>query len=409
MRPCPTCQCFVPVAAHHCPRCDAALEPIDLHEDGGTESRDLVLIGALTGTANGTANGTAGNGGTANGGTPLTGAAHDVRAVDAATRSILARVTLPPIDGPAGRLRQPSLPKLPQPYAPDPLVLAVFLGIPLVDPGPHDTHDTHARVDVAPTPDVEADVEPEIEEPHELAPDTFSALLGIPREDLLPNAPTIAPTPTASPTRPPAPALVAVPVATSSVHIEPLVVPGRRRLFTRNDPFARSRTRRERVLTRICLLLVIAVAVTVIVLRLPLGIRPELSTIVVRDGVSTSVTRFDDPLLLQARIDLNDTLAVAEEVYPSRNTYASATPDVLGDSLPQLKFVAGTRVSRRTGEISVAGSAEKIVLAEVSSPGRCAFARLVGSERAETAELPNDNPCRASAAPKTGWTPLETG
>ena len=154
----------------------------------------------------------------------------------------------------------------------------------------------------------------------------------------------------------------------------------------------------------------IAVAATVIVLRLPLGIRPELSTIIVRDdGVSTSVTRFDDPLLLQARIDLNDTLAVAEEVYPSRNTYASATPDVLGDSLPQLNFVSGTRVSRRMGEISVSGSAEKIVLAEVSSPGRCAFARLVGSERAETAELPNGNPCRASSAPKTGWSPLETG
>lgn len=391
MRPCPTCQCFVPVAAHHCPRCSAALEPTSLREDGGGESRDLVLIGALTGTAT---NGTASNGDTVNGRSSLTGSDHKVR-VDAATRSVLARVTLPPIDGPAGRPRQPSLPKLPQPYAPDPLVLAVFLGIPLVSPeapDAPDAPDVHDQTDVAFAPDVDDSLE--------VAPDTFSALLGIPKEDLRPPPPP----------RPPAPALVAVPVATTSVRIEPFVAPGRRRrrLFTRHDPFARTRTRRERILTRICLLLVIAVAGTVIVLRLPVGIRPVLSAIVMRDGVSTSVTRVD-PLLRQVRIDLDDTLAVAEEVYPSRNTYAAATPDVLNDSLPQLSFVSGKRVSRRMGEISVAGSAESIVLAEVSKPGECAFARVVGSEQPETAVLAKGKECRASAAPKDGWIPLVTG
>ena len=153
----------------------------------------------------------------------------------------------------------------------------------------------------------------------------------------------------------------------------------------------------------------IAVAGTVIVLRLPVGIRPVLSAIVIRDGVSTSVTSVGDPLLRQVRIDLDDTLTVAEEVYPSRNTYAAATPDVLSDSLPQLNFVSGKRVSRRMGEISVAGSAESIVLAEVTKPGQCAFARVVGSERPETAVLAEGNPCRASASPKDGWIPLVTG
>jgi len=398
VRPCPTCQCFVPVAAHQCPRCSAALEPIEVHEEAVTESRDLVLIGALSGTSNGMES----NGDAANGRSPLAGSARDARS-DIVTRSGLARVMLPPIDGPAGRPRRPTLPKLPQPFAPDPLVLAVFLGIPIVESDEPEVVDrAEAEIVDAPaeveTPDDTADETPD------LTPETFSALLGIPREDLLPAKPPVAPAPTRAPEPPPA--LVAVPVVTTGVRTEALVKPGRRRLFTRHDPFARTTTRRERILTRICLLLVLVVAGTVIVLRLPVASRPELSSIIVGDGLTSPVTRIDDEVRIQARQHLRDTLTVAEEVYPTRNTYADATPDVLNDSLPDLSFVSGTRVSRRLGEISVAGSAELIVLAEAGDNGECVFARIDGSEQPETATLPNGNPCRASAPPDDGWTAL---
>ena len=382
MRPCPTCQCFVPVAADHCPRCAADLDPVesvesrDAHEhheerDAGRDAsdRELILVGA------------------GNVASPLTGSGHG----DVVTRSVLARVALPPIDGPAGRPRRPTLPKLPQPFARDPLIVAACLGIPMLEP----------VAPIAPAPI-------EIVEKPTLAPDTFSALLGTPREDLPAVKPAVAPTP--KPVPPVATPLVALPVATEKVHSEPLTPPIRRSRFWRRDPFVRRTTRRERILTRICLLLVLALALSVVVLRLPLGPRPELDASALGStgsAVSTPAsTPVADSMRLQTRADLRGTLLAAATAYPVYRTYAVATPTLLRHSLPELTFVTGTHPSRRIGEVSVASTAHRVVLAEYAGPGECAFARIVDRGEAESTVGPSGAQCKAAAAPANGWSPM---
>ena len=112
VRACPTCTCFVPAAASRCPRCDVALEPVERRNRASEPApepapvvRELLLVGAGMRTTGGS-------------GDPI-------------TQSVVGRVSLPPLEGPTGRPRRPSLPKLPQPFAPDPLVLALFLGVPV--------------------------------------------------------------------------------------------------------------------------------------------------------------------------------------------------------------------------------------------------------------------------------------
>jgi hypothetical protein len=374
VRQCPTCQCFVPEAAHHCPRCAAELSrievPIEVRADAGTErdgadERDLVLVGAGSVAP------------------PLTGSRHPTHS-DPIASTVAARLALPPVDGPAGRPRRPQLPKLPQPFAPDPLSLAVYLGIPRREP---------------------------------LAPDTFSALMGAPttkppaerRRDhaqplvraTMPARPPAPPT-TATATTP----LFAVPVAATSPGtstLQPL-----RRQFARRDPFAPRATRRERLLTRLCMLLAIALALSVVVLRLPLGQRPELGASSIGIAPPAVATPFDYGIRLQSRADLRAALSVIERVYPVWKTYATATPAVLHRSLPQFAFVAGSRLSQRVGVISVAAAPRRIVLAEYAGTDECVFERVIDRHPAESAMGPRGTPCRASAIPTHGWKPLNT-
>ena len=380
MRPCPTCQCFVPAAADHCPRCAADLEPVEpravpeeraAEGEGEGSHRELILVGA------------------ANIASPLVGSGDG----DVVTRSVLARVALPPIDGPAGRPRRPTLPKLPQPFAPDPLDVAACLGIPILE-------------SVAP---IEVDDEPT------LAPDTFSALLGVPHEEVPPSKPEVAPAP--KPAAPIATPLAAAPVATA-LRTEPLTVAVRASRFWRRDPFVRPATRKERILTRLCLLLVLALALSVVVMRLPLGPRPELDATALGSAVSTPVgTPVSTPpttsravgARLQARADLRATLLAAATAYPTHRTYALATPAVLHHSIPELSFVTGRHASRRQGVVSVAGSAHRVVLAEYAGPGECAFARIVDRGGPESTVGPSGARCNAAAAPARGWSPMSAG
>lgn len=365
MRPCQTCQCFVPFAVDHCPRCGAALEPIEAADDS---ERRLALVGSGSQSQS-----------------------------DAVARSVLAQAVLPAIDRPAGRPPRPSLPELPKPVAPEPLVAAVAVVEPVAE----------AVEPVAEVAEPVVEEEAPEEEAPDLVADSFSALLAAPAEDLLPSKP--APPP---PSRPPVHSLVTVPVAASSPRTEPLPVPKSQRRFARRDPFTRGRTRREKTLTRLCLLLVIALGAAVLVLRLPLGPRPKLGATAKGDGVSSSVSipvpTLDDSMQLQTRSDLRGTLVATEQLYPVFKSYAVATPAVLKRSLPQLNFVPSVSVSRLIGEISVAASAYGVVLAEYAGPGQCAFARIVGRQPAQTTMGPNGGPCRASAAPPNGWNPLST-
>ena len=197
------------------------------------------------------------------------------------------------------------------------------------------------------------------------------------------------------------------------MHTEPLTPPTRRSRFWRRDPFVRRATRRERILTRICLLLVLALALSVVVLRLPLGPRPELDASALGasraagPAVSTPAsTPVAESMRLQTRADLRGTLLAAATAYPVYGTYAVATPTMLRHSLPELSFVTGTHPSRRVGEVSVASTAHRLVLAEYAGPGECAFARIVDRGEAESTVGSSGAQCKAAAAPVNGWSPM---
>src|SRR5260221_1512846 len=117
VRPCPNCECFVSVAAKRCPRCQATLEPVVVEPP--PPERELALVGA----------------------------SHDEATTSATTtdpivRSVMARVALAPMDGP--ETAHPTLPKLPQPFATDPLEVAPFLGVPVGAPEPSPVPDPSA-------------------------------------------------------------------------------------------------------------------------------------------------------------------------------------------------------------------------------------------------------------------------
>jgi hypothetical protein len=392
VRPCPTCQCFVPVAASYCPRCDAALEPIEVPEadDAARDDgdRDLVLVGAGRLAAALTGSQTLG---------------------DPITRSVVARVALPPLEGPAGLPRRPTLPKLPQPFAPDPLVLAVFLGIPLRTQLPVASPAPPPPAPAPPAPSPPAPAAPvEAEATPVLSADAFAVLLGTPTTKPVAHRPARDLLPVVHDA-----ALVAVPVTATRGAGAPLQPHLRPRRFARGDPFASRTTRRERILTRTCMFLVMTLALAVVALRLPIGARPQLDASSASVGVSVvsvpdtpTTTPFAEIIRVQTRVDLRVVVATTARVYPVWSSYAPATPVVLSRALPQFGFVTGTHVSRRVGEMSVAASAHEIVLAEYAGPGECAYARVVDRHTAETAPGPTGTPCRASAAPAHGWTPL---
>jgi hypothetical protein len=390
VRPCPTCDCFVPVAARRCPRCAAALEPVC--EEVGTErdlARDPVLVGVGSRAA-----------------------AHTNGSGQEAFAGLTARLSLPPLDSPALRPRRPQLPKLPQPFATDPLVLAVFLGIPPVTPEPQPKHTNgHAT------------------EPLTGSGNTFGALLGTSVDapetvraidDLLPESRTgsATPTPTAPPSRQPLPAPVlttpvatpvAVPLAVSDIAVAAAAagVPPRRARFSKRDPFARNTTRRERVLARLCWTLAIALALAVIMLRLPLGSRPALSPNAAIAPASSSVTStpFTNAVREQTHADLLAVITTAQRLDLASRSYVPATPAVLNHYLAQFGFVASTQASTRMGELSVARSKHELVVAEYAGPGQCAFARVVDQQPA-TSVGPVTSSCSAASTPKLGWAPL---
>ncbi len=385
MRPCPTCDCFVPVAARRCPRCTGALEPVREEVSPERElARDPVLVGV--GRRSSQANGSA----------------------DAVAQRVVARLTLPPLDSPALRPRRPQLPKLPQPFAPDPLVLAVFLGI----------------------PPIKTNAEPEATNGLQVEPltgsrNTFGALLGTAVDapetaraidDLLPGSgpaapvltPTPAPTVVATPLTAPAP--VAVPLAASDIAVAATAagVPGRRARRSTRDPFARSTTRRERVLARGCWTLAIALAVAVVMLRLPLGARPELGASSPTAPSTSSVTSspFEDAIREQTHADLQAVVTTAQRLNVVLRSYVPATPARLNGYLRQFGFVTRTETSQRVGEMSVATSDHVLVLAEYAGPGQCAFARVVDQHTATVAGPTAAATCSAATTPQLGWTPL---
>jgi hypothetical protein len=400
VRACPTCECFVPAAASRCPRCDAALEPIEVgapaYAEPAHDDRELLLVGAGTRTASGSA--------------------------DPITHSIVARVSLPPLGGPAGLPRRPCLPKLPQPFAPDPLVLAVFLGIPL--------RDSLAAVEGPPDAPARTGGLASLK----LPADAFGALLGIPHDkpatngagdELLPSArgTEAALVAAPAPAQPAEPVVVAVPLAAAPAtaaipavaSLQPLPRPPRLRRprFTRRDPFARRATRRERFLARVCMTLALTLAVVVLALRLPLGSRPQLGAST--DGVGFSVVSapetpttapFADAIRVQTRADLRVVVATAARVYPVWQSYVPATPGVLARALPQFGFVTGARASGNMSEMSVAATGRQIVIAEFAGPGGCAFARVIGRHSAEFATSTTTASCQASSPPAHGWIPL---
>jgi hypothetical protein len=357
------------VAARRCPRCEAALEPVC--EEVGAQRP--VLVGA-------------GNGAARLNGSP-----------DPAAGSVVARLTLPPIDSPALRPRRQRLPKLPQPFAPDPLVLAVFLGIPPLTPDDEAT-DTNG---------------------HEVEPltgsrSTFGALLGT---TVAEAAPTPAPAPPADdllpvprPTTPsPRPAPVAVPLAVADIAVPGLPAPSRRvrTRRSRRDPFARSTTRRERVLARLCMTLAITLALAVVMFRLPLGARPELGATSTGGTTAPSVASspFSDAIREQTHADLQAVITVAQRLELVFRSYVPDTPVLLNRYLPQFGFVARTEPSKRVGEMSVSTSTHVLVAAEYAGPGRCVFARVVDRHTA-TSVGPTNAPCSAASTPKLGWTAL---
>jgi hypothetical protein len=282
------------------------------------------------------------------------------------------------------------------PVTADPLVQAVFLGIPSAEAAPEP-----AIVEPEPEPEPEPEVdepEPEVEEPV-----SFAALLGtVPDDHLLPAKPVAAP-------QPPAQSLVVVPVATQSIAPlnGPVAIPVRRRFIHRNDPFTRRRTRRELLLGRACVALAIMFAIAVVVLRLPIGARPELGASGLRSGVLFPVTApVNDGVNAKTRADLRDTLVASGQVFPVWNTYAAASPVVLHRALPKLTFVPGTHDSVRDGQISVSGSRHRVVLAAFAGKGACAFARVIDQGAAQATVGMSGAACRASAAPAGGWYPL---
>jgi hypothetical protein len=202
---------------------------------------------------------------------------------------------------------------------------------------------------------------------------------------------------------------VAVPLAVSDI-VVPGVPASTRRVRTgrsRHDPFARTTTRRERVLTRLCTTLAITLALAVIVLRLPVGARPELgATDAIGKGATTlNSSPFADAIRAQTRADLSSVVTIAKRLDLVFKSYVPDTSVLLNHYLPQYGFVARTEPSTRAGEMSAATSAHVLVLAEYAGPGQCVFARVVDRQAATTVG-PIDAPCRAAAAPKLGWTAL---
>jgi hypothetical protein len=253
-----------------------------------------------------------------------------------------------------------------------------------------------------------AEVEPVEAAPVAAAPDpspqSFSALLGSPTPEPAASQPDDTPAAAVAPTS----TVVAVPLAAAD-HADSALRPlPRRRRFGGRDPFARSMTRRERLLTRLCMTLAISLALALIVMRLPLGARPELGASGVAATSSTTFTTtnaFTDAIRVQTRADLEAVITTAERFHPIWKSYARATPDLLNGALPQFGFVTRTQVSQRVGEISLAGSAAELVLAEYAGPGQCAFARVIDRHPAETVG-PTGGSCRASTPPQFGWTAL---
>jgi hypothetical protein len=151
----------------------------------------------------------------------------------------------------------------------------------------------------------------------------------------------------------------------------------------------------------------------VVMLRLPLGSRPDLGargTATIGSAVSTSVTTssvFDDAIREQTRADLRVAVAAALRLYPVWKSFAPETPPALNGAVPQFGFVTRSQPSQRVGEMSVAGSARSIVLAEFAGPDHCAFARVI-YRHAPQLITPIRSACSASSAPEHGWVALSS-
>jgi hypothetical protein len=81
---------------------------------------------------------------------------------------------------------------------------------------------------------------------------------------------------------------------------------------------------------------------------------------------------------------------------------------MLRHSLPELAFVTASHPSRRLGELSVAASAHRFVIAEYAGPGECAFARIVDQGRPESVIRASSADCSAATEPSDGWRPVQT-
>lgn len=441
MRPCPNCECFVGDAVRRCPRCAAELEPVEPPEVAPEhDARELVSVGASTTT-------------------------------DPIVRSVMARVALAPIDGPAPTRRAHGMPKLPQPFASDPLVLAVFLGIPRSDlesppppapaPAPAPTRDTKPASD-EPAADLSPATIAAIMEaaaeitaggvsahwtPHADVPDAalekviagadavleqvahapepaaaveteaFAPIVEPATDDLLPAPePESRPEPPTAASETTATEITATPIAAPVVlTADDVAPPPRRRGFKRRDAFTHRATKRERLLTKLCLWLALALGLAVFAMRLPIGVRPQLGASTAQtDGSigtpeSPATTPFADAVRIQTRADLQVVVTEAERLDAAWKSYAIAKPAVLAQTLPQFDFVPGSAESTRVGQMSVAGTAGAIAIAEYAGPTGCAYARVTSTRGEQFVVGETGTACRAADLPTRGWGPLDEG
>jgi hypothetical protein len=163
---------------------------------------------------------------------------------------------------------------------------------------------------------------------------------------------------------------------------------------------------------RIFLTLALSLAALVVALRLPIGARPDVASsstgvAVAPVSVAPPPSPFGGVFRMQTRADLRVVLTTASRVFPVWKSYVPAMPTVLERALPQFEFVHATQVSSRVGEMSVAASTHRLVLAEFAGPDGCTYARVIDRHSAETATRVSASGCRAASAPAHGWTALD--
>ncbi len=110
-----------------------------------------------------------------------------------------------------------------------------------------------------------------------------------------------------------------------------------------------------------------------------------------------------------AQSSLRNGLTAAKTIYTDSETYADAVPSAtntaLADTEPSLEFVPGADVSTGPKEVSVASSADNlIVMASLSKSGKCFWVRdNTQGPGSEFASVDGATACSAGSAEPTNW------